>query len=156
MKKRSWSENDLKKAAKKSTSIRQVLRCLGLKLAGGNYTQISKYIIEYKIDISHFTGKASNKGRKFNRKPKIELTEILKENNFFQSYKLKKRLISAGLKLENCEECGWDKRSEDGRLPLELHHVNGNCRDNRLENLQILCPNCHSLKSSHRGRNIGK
>jgi hypothetical protein len=51
----------------------------------------------------------------------------------------------------HCEECGWNKRAADGRLPLELHHVNGNKQDNLLENLVILYPNCHSLKDNHRG-----
>lgn len=156
MKKRSWTEDNLREAAKKSTSVRQVLKCLKLRLAGGNYTQINKYFSEYKISTSHFTGKASNKGKKFDRKPKIKLENILKKNNFFQSYKLKKRLFAAKLKPEHCEECGWNKRSKDGRLPLELHHVNGDSRDNRLENLKILCPNCHSLRPNYRGRNIKK
>ncbi|HKP51497.1 MAG TPA: HNH endonuclease [Chloroflexia bacterium] len=54
-----------------------------------------------------------------------------------------------------CEECGWARRAVDGRLPLELHHMNGNRYDNRLENLIVLCPNCHSLKDNHRGLNKG-
>lgn len=155
-KKRSWNETDLRIAVKKSTSIRQVLKLLNLKLAGGNYTQIGKYIKEYKIDSNHFTGKAWNKGIKLDFKPRISLEDILKKNSYFQSYKLKKRLFLAGLKPMCCEECGWNKKAVDGRLPLELHHINGNSRDNRIENLKILCPNCHSLKASHRGRNIGK
>ncbi len=49
--------------------------------------------------------------------------------------------------------CGWNKTTKDGRLPLELDHINGDSRDNRLTNLQILCPNCHSLQPTHRGLN---
>lgn len=154
--KRSWDKLDLVNAVDKSKSIRQVLILLGLRLAGGNYTQIGKYIKEYNISTDHFTGKAWNKGLKGIGKPRIELSEILLEDSYFQSYKLKKRLFLAGLKLKKCEECGWNKETIDGRVPLELHHVNGNSRDNRIENLVVLCPNCHSLKASHRGCNIKK
>lgn len=55
-----------------------------------------------------------------------------------------------------CEDCGWAKSSEDGRIPVELDHINGDRHDNRLENLRILCPNCHSLRLTHRGKNIQK
>lgn len=58
-----------------------------------------------------------------------------------------------GLKPACCEECGWAKISNDGRLPLELDRINGDRNDNRIENLRILCPNCHSLQPTHRGRN---
>ena len=79
--------------------------------------------------------------------------DILKKESFFQSHKLKKRLFAVKIKPMHCEECGWNKTSKDGRLPLELHHVNGDSRDNRIENLISLCPNCHSLQPTHRGRN---
>lgn len=153
MKKRKWTQSDLEKAVKKSRSIRQVLHHLKLKEAGGNYTQIQKYLKIFNIDSSHFTGRLWNKGIKTGPKPLTPLEKILVEESIFQSHKLKNRLISVGLKKPFCEECGWAQKSPDGRLPLELDHINGNSHDNRLENLRILCPNCHSLKPTHRGRN---
>ncbi len=65
---------------------------------------------------------------------------------------LKRRLISAGLLPDHCQSCGISQWS--GRpLALELHHVNGDGLDNRLANLEILCPNCHSQTDSWGGRN---
>ncbi|MFZ2188418.1 MAG: HNH endonuclease signature motif containing protein [Candidatus Moraniibacteriota bacterium] len=156
MRKRSWTENELKKAVELSTSVRQVLKRLKLKEAGGNYSQIKKFLELYKINTKHFTGKGWNKGMSGIGKPRQELEEILKKDSNFQSFKLKKRLFVAGLKPKHCEECGWHKISNDGRLPLELDHINGDSKDNRLENLRVLCPNCHSLKPTHRGRNRKK
>jgi hypothetical protein len=156
MKKRSWTEEELKKAAKTSKSLRQVLVKLNLKEAGGNYSQIKKFLGIYKINIKHFTGKGWNKGMRGIGKPRLQLKEILKKESYFQSFKLKKRLFSAGLKPRECEICGWNKVSIDGRTPLELDHINGDSLDNRLKNLRILCPNCHSLQITHRGLNRGK
>lgn len=156
MKKRTWTEQQLKNAAKNSFSYRSILKKLGLREAGGNYAQIKKYINEYKINIKHFKGKGWNAGLKGIGKPIISLEKILIKNSSFQSFKLKKRLFKAKLKPQHCEECGWSRKSEDGRIPLELDHINGNSKDNRLENLRILCPNCHSLKPTHRGRNRKK
>lgn len=148
-----WTEIQLRKAAKISTSIRQVLHHLRLKEAGGNYAQIKKYLYFYKVQTAHFTGKVWNKGKRGIGKPRLSLNQILTEGSHFQSYKLKKRLFAEKIKFPRCEECGWEKVSADGRIPLELDHINGNSRDNRLKNLRILCPNCHSLKPTHRGRN---
>lgn len=151
--KRHWTEKQLRLAISKAVSMRQVIGFLGLQQAGGNYTQAKKYVSEYKIDTSHFKGHAWNKGLHGIGKPIIPLEKILVPNSFYQSYKLKKRLIAVGLKQARCEECSWAKVSEDGRLPLELDHINGDSRDNRLENLRVLCPNCHSIKPTHRGCN---
>lgn len=125
---------------------------LGLREAGGNYEQAKKYIKEYGLNIKHFKGRGWNLGLRGIGKPLIPLEKILVKNSYFQSFKLKKRLFVVGLKPQYCEQCGWAKKTKDGYLPLELDHINGNRHDNRLENLQILCPNCHSLQPTHRGR----
>jgi len=154
--KRRWTNTQLRNAVRNSTSYRQVIIILGLKPAGGNYDQLKKYIKELSLNTKHFKGKIWNKGLKFDLKPRIPLENILVLNSIYQSFKLKRRLFMAKLKSPCCEECGWARKSADGRIPLELDHINGNRHDNRIENLRILCPNCHSLKATHRGRNIKK
>ena len=139
-----------------SKSYRQVLKRLGLVEAGGNYVHVKKYIVLYNISTTHFKGRGWNKGMHGRYLPIIPLSKILVENSDFQSYKLKKRLFIEGLKEKKCEECCWAKESVDGRIPLELDHINGNRCDNRIENLRVLCPNCHSLKLTHRGKNKKK
>ncbi len=156
MRLRSWSEAQLRKGVKESTSIRQVLKKLGLVEAGGNYSQIKKYLNFYSIDTSHFKGQGWNKGMSGIGKPRIPLKKALVKNSIYQSYKLKNRLYAEKIKFPKCEECGWAKMSKDGRFPLELDHINGDSKDNRLVNLRILCPNCHSLKPTHRGLNRKK
>ncbi len=150
--KRTWTIEQLKKAAETSLSYRKVLIKLRLRPTGGNYDQLKKYISEHEIDISHFTGKVWNKGLTGIGKPIRPLSEILVKGVYFQSYQLKLRLLRAGLKPNHCEHCGWAEKTIDGYIPLELDHINGDRHDNRIENLRILCPNCHSLTPTYRGR----
>lgn len=152
-KKRSWTDEQLVVAVKDSKSYRTVLIKLGLIPAGGNYDQIKRRIVELKIPADHFTGKGWNVGGMFIPKPAVPVELLLVENSGVQSYKLKAKLFAKGLKKPECELCGWAAVAPDGRIPLELDHINGKRRDNRLENLRILCPNCHSLQPTHRGRN---
>ncbi|MBU0750512.1 HNH endonuclease, partial [Patescibacteria group bacterium] len=151
-----WNEQRVRSIVAKSRSVRQVLQQLGLREAGGNYRQFARYAELYQLDIQHFTGKGSNRGIKIPREPVRQISEILQLNSFAAPRNLKRRLFKEGLKKQECEECGWAKVSPDGRLPVEMDHINGDPLDTRLENLRILCPNCHSLKPTHRGSNIKK
>lgn len=156
MRNRKWTADQLKTAVADSKSFRQVLSKIGLIEAGGNYVQLKRYIVEYKLDTTHFLGKGWSKGQGFARNPAEPLEKILVCGSNYQTFKLKRRLFREGLKVPVCEECGWAKISKDGRLPLELDHINGDSRDHRLENLRVLCPNCHSLQPTHRGANRKK
>lgn len=137
-----------------SRSYRQALIKLKLAPRGGNYAMIKKKIEFFQIPTEHMTGRGWNRGfMDLTRFHTIPLEDILQINVEYGSYKLKRRLITAGILDPFCEQCGWCKTSPDGRLPLELDHINGDRKDNRIENLRILCPNCHSLTHTYRGRN---
>ena len=88
-------------AANNSYSIAGMLRILGLKPCGGNYKILHKAIETYDIDISHFTGQGWNVGLKFVPKQQKKIEEILTENSYYQSFKLKIRLFKEHLKEEN-------------------------------------------------------
>lgn len=150
---RSWADEQLVEAVAASKSYRQVLLLLGLIPAGGNYEQVKRRVRELGLVTEHFTGMGWNIGLQFHPNPPAPLETLLVVDGTAQSFVLKKRLFVAGLKKPKCELCGWAKRSADGRVPVELDHINGNHHDNRLENLRILCPNCHSLQPTHRGKN---
>lgn len=150
---RSWTDEQLIEAVKTSASVRQVISKLGLIPAGGNYAQVNVRISTLNLDKEHFTGRGWNKGKTYHTRARPPINNLLVKGSAIQSYKLKKRLYEEGLKRPQCELCGWAKVSIDGRIPLELDHINGDHTDNQIENLRVLCPNCHSLQPTHRGRN---
>lgn len=154
MSKRKWIDEQFIEAVAHNNSIAGVIKALGLIPAGGNYATVNNKIKELNLDISHFTGKGWNIGLKFKPKEAKPLSEILVENSNYQSFKLAQRLIKERVKERKCERC---KRAEwEGvPIPLELHHINGTRTDNRIGNLQLLCPNCHALTDNYRGKNIG-
>ena len=137
----------LTKVVSESNSIADVCRYFGLQAKGGNYNTIKTAIHTYGLDTTHFT-RYSRKGVKTRK-----LSDILIHGLPCNSTKLKMRLIQEGVKEYKCERCHnsvWNGEP----IPLELHHINGNHNDNHLDNLQILCPNCHSQTATFTGRNI--
>lgn len=150
---RRWNEAQLRAAVGSEGSYAGVLRKLGLVAAGGNYDQLRAALRQHAIDISHFTGGGWNRGGVQKARVTIPLEQVLVANRPTRSHALKLRLIREGLKPAHCELCGWAQRAPDGRLPLELDHINGDKTDNRIVNLRVVCPNCHALQPTHRGLN---
>jgi Zn finger protein HypA/HybF involved in hydrogenase expression len=149
-----YQKDKLEQIVSESYSFAEALRKIGLRDVGSNFKTIKKYVKEYNIDTSHFRGQTWNKGMgNTDYAAYNKLENILKENTNFKSDTLKYRLVKEGLKQWKCEKCGNEGVWKGEELVLELHHINGNHYDNRLENLQILCPNCHSQTDNFRNKN---
>lgn len=94
----------------------------------------------------------TNIGAKGTVKPIKSLQDVFDGIETMSTGSLKYRLVQEGYKELKCEECGLGEEWNGKLLVLELDHINGNSKDNRLENLRILCPNCHSQTPTFRGR----
>jgi hypothetical protein len=138
---RKYSDEMLRDAMALSKTWAETCRRLGVKPATGSQTYMKKRADLASISAGHFLGQAANKGKTFKKKP---LDQYLCLGSSIKSHDLRCRLIRDGLKEKKCEGCGLDKwRGKE--IPLELEHNNGDHSDNRIENLSILCPNCHAI-----------
>jgi len=140
MAKRSWTDEQLQRAVSNSYSIRSVILRLGLVPAGGNYEQVGRRIIALKLSTGHFTGKGWNAGLTYSHKNTPPVETLLVPGSTTQSYKLKNKLFKKGLKKPKCELCGWADQASDGRIPVELDHINGDHSDNRLSKFAHTLP----------------
>ena len=153
-----YSPDDLQEILDISNSFKDVLRNLEMCDHGANYTTLRKIIKEYNLDLTQINKNRQLENEKFIRnlhnKHRMTLEEILVENSTYKhGNNLKKKLFEAGLKEYRCEKCGLTEWQGEP-IPLQLHHKNGVHNDNRIENLELLCPNCHALTDTFSGKNI--
>lgn len=140
---RKWSDEQLREAVKNSTNLTDVLRALGLRVAGGNHASIKYWIDEFGLDISHFCTDSNLESLRIARlKNTLNREEVLCENSKASKNTLKKwARKELDYKCVKCYNVGFHNGLP---LTLQLDHINGVPNDNRIENLRWLCPNCHS------------
>ena len=148
--------SELEKIIAESISKSEILRKFGLSNKGSNAKTLRARCLKEAISLEHLLGRASNKGKKFPLAKKIDLSDILKENSTYNRTHLKARLLKEGIVKNVCSECGLTPFWNGKELKLQLDHKNGIHDDNRLENLRMICPNCHSQTESYSGKNKKK
>jgi hypothetical protein len=155
---RSYTDEELIAAVKTSFSIAGVLKILRLSPTGCNYKGMHANFARLGVDTSHFTGQGHLRGKHHSWTPKRPLSEILVVASSYRgsTSKLKRRLIREGLLVNRCSECGLPPVWQGERLTMILDHRNGDNRDNRLENLRLLCPNCNSQQPTFAGKDRGR
>lgn len=144
-----YSEVKFSEVIKNSNNITDACRNLGLKTFCGNRNTVKYYIKLYNLDTSHFK---LTKRKGGNVKP---LINYLTANSSITNNTLKKRLLKENLIEYKCSGCGLEDYWNGNPITLQLDHINGINNDNRLENLRLLCPNCHSQTSTFGHKNIG-
>ena len=149
---RKYTNEEVKEAVQNSTSIRQVLLRLNLAPQGGSYTTIHNLIKNLNLDTTHFKGQGWNKG---SSQPQKEIEIYLSNQYPIKSHKLRLRLIREKILTKECSSCHLNTWLNQP-IPLELDHIDGNHSNNTLNNLRLICPNCHAQTPTYRGKNIGR
>ncbi|MFM2190162.1 MAG: hypothetical protein RL491_548 [Bacteroidota bacterium] len=133
-------KDKLQELANNCKSLAGLIEQLGYKKnAGGTFGVVKKYLQQFQIDTSHWTGHAWNKGQ-----------QLKDWSKYANHQSCKKHLISQ--RTHKCEMCCLTEWRSNP-IALEVHHKDGNRTNNNYENLQLLCPNCHALTDSWKGRN---
>ena len=131
------------------SSIADIVRSFGYAIGSANYKTIHSRIAEDSIDISHISLDRKGVPHFDQRRP---LSDYLYSGSTIQSHTLKLRLIRDGVLKNLCSECGLSEIWNDKPISLHIDHINGIRDDNRLENLRLLCPNCHSQTTTYSGK----
>jgi len=134
---------EMRTVCEQSGSMTAAAKQLGMK-----YDTLKKYALQHGFFNPNQSGKGTSKGRQY------QTADILlgKYPNYKTSV-LKKRLVTEGILVYNCTSCGIGDEWNGNPIVLQLDHINGIHDDHRLENLRLLCPNCHSQTDTWCGRN---
>lgn len=140
-----FSDEQLSSYVLESYSFRQLAEKCGYQKDGGSGAAAVKSMCEQKgFDTSHFSNKL--------RKEDIDVASIFKQGYQNRETLKKNLVVLRGHKCECCQLSQWNEKE----IPLQVHHKDGNGFNNLLENLQLLCPNCHAQTDTYCGKNKSK
>jgi hypothetical protein len=106
------------------------------------------------LELGCYNTNQSGKGLPKNRSCIYNISDILDgKHPEYQTFKLKNRLIKENIKKNECDVCGISEWNGNP-INVELDHIDGNSKNHRLENIRMLCPNCHSQTDTFRAKNI--
>ena len=141
---RNFTRQEIEKFVQESFSIASLAEKLGYNKTSGSYLITMKTMIdELQLDVSHFTGQGWHKNHfdyaRFRKGNVIKSSEAVRALSFIRGH--------------CCEQCNQEEWLGNP-IPLEVHHKDGDSLNNEMNNLELLCPNCHALTDNYRGRNI--
>lgn len=142
------TESRLREAVAAASSVKGVVRLLGVSQVGGNQAHIARRIAAYGIDTGHFTRAPAR--RRGPTGPALLRLRTPDEGRT-PGRRLRRALLAGGV-AERCGMCGTGPRWNGRPLTLEVDHVDGRWWDDRPGNLRLLCPNCHAVTDTYRGR----
>lgn len=151
--KRKYTKEVLREAVRHSTSVAGVLRYLGIHSKSGSvWSYVKRYIEEYHLDTSHFTGRGYYIGQysAFRLTPN-EIFRVIDKPYREAAARLRRALIEVGVPYV-CSKCGQGDVWQGSSITLEVDHIDGDWRNCLRENLRFMCPNCHSQEPTSKNR----
>lgn len=139
---------ELRTVIEQASSLNEAIVLLGATPDATAYARLFRSAEQHGLSLQELATRGSGRRRR-------PIEDYLVRGSRVPSAKLRVRLIREGLKTHRCELC--ERTHWRGQpIPLELDHIDGDRFNNELENLRLLCPNCHALTPTYRGRNIGR